>query len=97
MRLKNVKNLDNRQETMVENAYYQCKPPEKSAKSKSKENKDPMQLYTKYGFIYHISLFMRSLFPADILFIPNSTKIPPKSYLNNFENYRGTLWRFIYT
>lgn len=48
MRLKNVKNLDNRQETMVENAYYQCKPPEKSAKSKSKD-KDPLQLYTKYN------------------------------------------------
>ncbi|KAI5083055.1 hypothetical protein GOP47_0002798 [Adiantum capillus-veneris] len=32
MRLKNVKNLDVRHSTMVENAYYQCKPPERSAR-----------------------------------------------------------------
>lgn len=32
MRLKNVKNLDARHSTMVENAYYQCKPPERSAR-----------------------------------------------------------------
>lgn len=32
MRLKNVKNLDARHSTLVENAYYLCKPPEKSAR-----------------------------------------------------------------
>ncbi|KAH7445318.1 hypothetical protein KP509_01G002200 [Ceratopteris richardii] len=32
MRLKNVKNLDVRHSTMVENAYYQCKPPERSVR-----------------------------------------------------------------
>lgn len=32
MRLKNVKNLDARHSTLVENAYYQCKPPERSAR-----------------------------------------------------------------
>ncbi|KZV46480.1 hypothetical protein F511_10585 [Dorcoceras hygrometricum] len=32
MRLKNVKNLDPRQSTLVENAYYLCKPPERSAR-----------------------------------------------------------------
>lgn len=32
MRLKNVKNLDPRHSTLVENAYYQCKPPERSAR-----------------------------------------------------------------
>ncbi|XP_059628243.1 regulator of nonsense transcripts UPF2 [Cornus florida] len=32
MRLKNVKNLDPRHSTLVENAYYLCKPPEKSAR-----------------------------------------------------------------
>ncbi|KAH7840664.1 hypothetical protein Vadar_019892 [Vaccinium darrowii] len=31
MRLKNVKNLDPHQRTIVENAYYLCKPPERSA------------------------------------------------------------------
>ncbi|CAA2982712.1 regulator of nonsense transcripts UPF2 [Olea europaea subsp. europaea] len=31
MRLKNVKNLDPRQSTLVENAYYLCEPPERSA------------------------------------------------------------------
>ena len=30
MRLKNVKNLDSRHSTLVENAYYLCKPPERS-------------------------------------------------------------------
>ncbi|CAA6669823.1 unnamed protein product [Spirodela intermedia] len=30
MRLKNVKNLDPRHSTLVENAYYLCKPPERS-------------------------------------------------------------------
>ncbi|XVE75312.1 hypothetical protein DITRI_Ditri12bG0084400 [Diplodiscus trichospermus] len=32
MRLKNVKNLDPRQSTLVDNAYYLCKPPERSAR-----------------------------------------------------------------
>lgn len=32
MRLKNVKNLDSRHSTLVENAYYLCKPPERSAR-----------------------------------------------------------------
>ncbi|GLJ39978.1 hypothetical protein SUGI_0817920 [Cryptomeria japonica] len=32
MRLKNVKNLDARHSTLVENAYYLCKPPERSAR-----------------------------------------------------------------
>lgn len=32
MRLKNVKNLDPRHSTLVENAYYICKPPERSAR-----------------------------------------------------------------
>ncbi|KAL3523412.1 hypothetical protein ACH5RR_016246 [Cinchona calisaya] len=32
MRLKNVKNLDPRHSTLVENAYYLCKPPERSAR-----------------------------------------------------------------
>ncbi|CAM8920380.1 unnamed protein product [Rhodiola kirilowii] len=32
MRLKNVKNLDPRHSTFVENAYYLCKPPERSAR-----------------------------------------------------------------
>ncbi|KAE8686316.1 Regulator of nonsense transcripts UPF2 [Hibiscus syriacus] len=32
MRLKNVKNLDPRHRTLVENAYYLCKPPERSAR-----------------------------------------------------------------
>ncbi|KAJ8759872.1 hypothetical protein K2173_009973 [Erythroxylum novogranatense] len=32
MRLKNVKNLDPRLSTLVENAYYLCKPPERSAR-----------------------------------------------------------------
>ena len=32
MRLKNVKNLDPRQSTLVENAYYLCKLPERSAR-----------------------------------------------------------------
>ncbi|XVF75478.1 hypothetical protein PTKIN_Ptkin13bG0191200 [Pterospermum kingtungense] len=32
MRLKNVKNLDPRHSTVVENAYYLCKPPERSAR-----------------------------------------------------------------
>ncbi|CAI9767454.1 unnamed protein product [Fraxinus pennsylvanica] len=32
MRLKTVKNLDPRQSTLVENAYYLCKPPERSAR-----------------------------------------------------------------
>lgn len=32
VRLKNVKNLDPRHSTLVENAYYLCKPPERSAR-----------------------------------------------------------------
>ncbi|PWZ27574.1 Regulator of nonsense transcripts UPF2 [Zea mays] len=32
MRLKNVKNLDSLHSTLVENAYYLCKPPERSAR-----------------------------------------------------------------
>ncbi|MFS7921894.1 putative nonsense-mediated mRNA decay protein Nmd2/UPF2 [Helianthus anomalus] len=32
MRLKNIKNLDPRHSTLVENAYYLCKPPERSAR-----------------------------------------------------------------
>ncbi|KAI4302355.1 hypothetical protein MLD38_038110 [Melastoma candidum] len=32
MRLKNVKNLDPRHNTLVENAYYLCKPPERSVR-----------------------------------------------------------------
>eukprot|EP00898_Chlorokybus_atmophyticus_P007627 jgi/Chlat1/7866/Chrsp66S07293 len=32
MRLKNAKNLDTRQSTLVENAYYLCKPPERAAR-----------------------------------------------------------------
>ncbi|KAJ3680250.1 hypothetical protein LUZ60_016528 [Juncus effusus] len=33
MRLKSFKNLDPRHSTLVENAYYLCKPPEKSART----------------------------------------------------------------
>eukprot|EP01113_Clastostelium_recurvatum_P028464 TRINITY_DN3443_c0_g1_i3.p1 TRINITY_DN3443_c0_g1~~TRINITY_DN3443_c0_g1_i3.p1 ORF type:complete len:1490 (-),score=547.81 TRINITY_DN3443_c0_g1_i3:1460-5929(-) len=36
MRLKNVKNLDSRHSTMVENAYYLCKPPDRPARALSK-------------------------------------------------------------
>lgn len=31
MRLKNAKNLDARQSTMVDNAFFQCKPPDRPA------------------------------------------------------------------
>lgn len=41
---------------MVENAYYQCKPPERTAKAKAKENKDPLQLYTKYIFLLNTNI-----------------------------------------
>uniref|UniRef100_A0A7S4KVT8 MIF4G domain-containing protein n=1 Tax=Guillardia theta TaxID=55529 RepID=A0A7S4KVT8_GUITH len=37
MRLKNAKNLDSRLDTMVENAYYLCRPPERSARAQRKQ------------------------------------------------------------
>ena len=40
LRLKKVKNLDNRLDTMVDNAYYICRPPEKSARSLRKERSE---------------------------------------------------------
>ena len=36
MRLKNIKNLDNRLDTLVENAYYQCIPPDRPARKEKK-------------------------------------------------------------
>ncbi|KAJ7557891.1 hypothetical protein O6H91_04G014000 [Diphasiastrum complanatum] len=45
MRLKNVKNLDARHSTLVENVYYQCKPPERSAKIS--KVRAPLQQYIR--------------------------------------------------
>jgi regulator of nonsense transcripts 2 len=45
MRLKNSKNLDTKQETAVENAYYSCKPPERAA-IRVKE-RTPLELYLR--------------------------------------------------
>jgi regulator of nonsense transcripts 2 len=54
MRLKNAKNLDSRLDTMVQNAYYVCKPPEKSAKSQRKVR--PIELeYVRYLFFAKLS------------------------------------------
>ncbi|XP_020684211.1 regulator of nonsense transcripts UPF2 isoform X1 [Dendrobium catenatum] len=45
MRLKNVKNLDPRHSTLVENAYYLCKPPERSARVN--KVRPPLQQYIR--------------------------------------------------
>ncbi|GKV52114.1 hypothetical protein SLEP1_g58709 [Rubroshorea leprosula] len=45
MRLKNVKNLDPRHSTLVENAYYLCKPPERSARVS--KVRSPLQQYIR--------------------------------------------------
>ncbi|GLT66869.1 hypothetical protein SLA2020_392120 [Shorea laevis] len=45
MRLKNVKNLDPRHSTLVENAYYLCKPPERSARVS--KVRPPLQQYIR--------------------------------------------------
>lgn len=45
MRLKNSKNLDSKQETALENAYYSCKPPERAA-IKVKE-RSPIELFMR--------------------------------------------------
>ncbi|KAH9778558.1 Regulator of nonsense transcripts UPF2 [Citrus sinensis] len=55
MRLKNVKNLDPRHATLVENAYYLCKPPERSARV-SKVRPPLHQVHKgKYGQIHLIA------------------------------------------
>eukprot|EP00004_Rigifila_ramosa_P014399 TRINITY_DN3273_c0_g1_i1.p1 TRINITY_DN3273_c0_g1~~TRINITY_DN3273_c0_g1_i1.p1 ORF type:complete len:1281 (-),score=385.32 TRINITY_DN3273_c0_g1_i1:121-3921(-) len=38
LRLKNVKHLDNRMDTMVENAYYQCRPPDRPERAIQKQD-----------------------------------------------------------
>jgi regulator of nonsense transcripts 2 len=45
-RLKNAKNLDASKATLVENAYYQCKPPERAATRCKKRT--PLQEYIRY-------------------------------------------------
>ncbi|CAN6835437.1 unnamed protein product [Brassica oleracea] len=52
MRLKNVKNLDPRQSTLVENAYYLCKLPERSARI---SNVRPPLHQGEYGQIHLIA------------------------------------------
>ena len=37
-RLKKAKNLDARQVTLVENAYYQCRPPERAAAKRKRRS-----------------------------------------------------------
>lgn len=56
MRLKNVKNLDARHSTLVENAYYQCKPPERSARVS--KVRPPLHQ------VVNIPLILRSLFSS---------------------------------
>ncbi|KAJ8557119.1 hypothetical protein K7X08_002744 [Anisodus acutangulus] len=57
MRLKNVKNLDPRHITLVENAYYLCKPPERSARvSKVRPPLHRVHVHRgKYGQIHLIA------------------------------------------
>eukprot|EP01117_Protostelium_nocturnum_P001120 TRINITY_DN1143_c0_g1_i1.p1 TRINITY_DN1143_c0_g1~~TRINITY_DN1143_c0_g1_i1.p1 ORF type:complete len:817 (-),score=337.06 TRINITY_DN1143_c0_g1_i1:924-3374(-) len=47
MRLKNAQNLPNRLDTMVENAYYQCIPPERQVKKDVVSSLSPLQLYIR--------------------------------------------------
>eukprot|EP00293_Proteomonas_sulcata_P005908 CAMPEP_0184325304 /NCGR_PEP_ID=MMETSP1049-20130417/139744_1 /TAXON_ID=77928 /ORGANISM="Proteomonas sulcata, Strain CCMP704" /LENGTH=507 /DNA_ID=CAMNT_0026647327 /DNA_START=12 /DNA_END=1535 /DNA_ORIENTATION=+ len=54
IRLKNAKNLDNRLDTMLENAYYMCRPPEQSAKSKKKE-RPAVQEYIRHLFFSRLT------------------------------------------
>ncbi|KAH3763773.1 regulator of nonsense transcripts UPF2 [Pelomyxa schiedti] len=46
MRLKNVKNLDSRMNTMIENAFYTSVPPERSLHTS--KNRTPMQNYIRF-------------------------------------------------
>lgn len=57
MRKKNVQHLDNRQMLMVENAYYQANPPDRSAIVE--KSRSPMELYVRkliYGDLNKKSL-----------------------------------------
>jgi len=45
MRLKNSKTLDSKQETIIENAYYTCKPPERLAIQK--KERTPIERYIR--------------------------------------------------
>lgn len=57
MRKKNVQHLDNRQALMIENAYYQANPPERSAIVE--KQRSPMELYIRkliYGDLTKKSL-----------------------------------------
>lgn len=57
MRKKNVQHLDNRQALMIENAYYQANPPERSAIVE--KERSPMELYIRkliYGDLTKKSL-----------------------------------------
>jgi len=47
MRLKKAQNLPNRLDTMVENAYYQCIPPEKQAHKDKALQLPPIHVYIK--------------------------------------------------
>ena len=47
MRLKAHKNLDSRFNTMIENAYYVCRPPEQAARAKRKE-RPPVLEYIRH-------------------------------------------------
>eukprot|EP00899_Mesostigma_viride_P014202 jgi/Mesvir1/22783/Mv14173-RA.1 len=52
MRLKNAKNMDSRQATMVENAYYQCKPPLRSARVT--KQREPMQQFIRKLLLFDL-------------------------------------------
>ena len=45
MRLKNAKNFDSRMETLIENAFYYCKPPERITLKKERK---PIENYIRY-------------------------------------------------
>lgn len=60
MRLKNVKNLDPRHITLVENAYYLCKPPERSARV-SKVRPPLHQVHVICSFCSLLTVIVQSL------------------------------------
>lgn len=110
MRLKNVKNLDPRHSTLVENAYYLCKPPERSARV-SKVRPPLHQVQVAFSFHEFLSVLyvtltnqpsmwcIRSI--SENCFSQISINLPLSMCSDNYVNYHGpnvkpTFWNVLW-
>lgn len=100
MRLKNVKNLDPRHSTLVENAYYLCKPPERSARiAKVRPPLHQVSAIFWYTCIYWYIISLHrtvvDIFSCKLCSISGNcfsriwTNLPLSMFWDSWENYLG--------